>query len=1123
MLDTVKVPKQFEPIFEKAQEYVSKYFKERKEDPTKGTIEIFGQRYILVRAASMSVDFFDVVKELYKEQGEEAAINIARQLLFDIAHTIGKQDAKNFHNRMQLKDPIEKLSAGPIHFSYSGWAFVDIFPESRPSADENFYLIYDHPFSFESDAWEKKNKKSNFPVCVMNAGYSSGWCEESFGVTLVASEIMCKAKGDEVCRFIMAHPSKIEDYIREYLKKEPELAKKITAYEIPSFFKIKQIEEERRKAADALRSSEEKFRAIFDNANDGMLLADLEARKFYTGNSSVCQMLGYSLEEMKKLGVTDIHPKEDLPYVIEQFERQLRGEIAVAKDLPVKRKDGSVFYADVNSSPVTLAGKTYLLGIFRDITERKKAEDKIDEQRKFLEKVLKSLTYPFYVIDVKDYTIKIANSAAGFGDLSKGLTCYALTHRRDSPCTEEHICPLKEVMRTKKPVMTEHIHYDKDGNGKYFEVHGDPIFNSEGNVVQMIEYSIDITERKQAEKALRESEDYLGATLRSIGDGVISTDSEGNIISLNSVAEKLTGWLSSEAKGRPISDVFHIINTQTREAVESPVPSVIAGGRTVFMAKHTLLIARDGTEHQIDDSCAPICDINGKVIGTVMVLRDITEEYRVREALKEKTALLSSLLDSIPDLVFYKDKQGVYLGCNPEFARFVNRDISAIIGFKDHDLFSKEVSDSFRKQDQIMLNQGMPLQNEEWLTYPDGTRSLVDTLKAPLRDADGQVVGLLGLSRNITERKLAEEFLRDSEERFRSLFTESRDAMMTLSPEAGFMSGNPAAIKMFACKDEDDFISKSLGVMSPEYQPDGALSADKAREMMALAIKEGSRFFEWVHKSRDGTEFPATVLLSKFEIGGKVILQATVRDISQEKRAEQEMKEAVAIKSDFISMVSHELRTPLGVIMEGINIVLDGSLGECNEKQKDFLSMAKRNVDRLGRLINDVLVIQKMEAGMMKFNVQEGAINEAVRDIWSAMLRLAEEKGLRLEMEIEENLPKISFDSDRILQVLTNLLNNAIKFTEKGVVAIKTEKMDNVIKVSVSDTGPGIRNEDMHKLFGKFEQISAGNQRKTGGTGLGLAISRNIIEQHRGKIWAESEFGKGTIFSFTLPIMERRG
>jgi len=143
---------------------------------------------------------------------------------------------------------------------------------------------------------------------------------------------------------------------------------------------------ERKKAEDALKISEEIFRAIFDNVNDGILLADVKTKKFYTGNNTICQMLGYRLEEIKNLRITDIHPKENLPYVIGQFERQARKEISVAKDIPMKRKDGRVFYADVNSSPVTLAGRTYLLGVFRDITEHKKILGELEKKNKEIER-----------------------------------------------------------------------------------------------------------------------------------------------------------------------------------------------------------------------------------------------------------------------------------------------------------------------------------------------------------------------------------------------------------------------------------------------------------------------------------------------------------------------------------------------------------------------------------------------------------------------------------------------------------------------------------------------------------------------------------------------------------------
>jgi signal transduction histidine kinase len=254
MLNTVKVPKQFEPIFQKAQDYVARFFSEKSEDPSQGTIEIFGERYILVRAASMSVEFFETIAALYVKEGKEEASNIARQLLFDIAHAIGKQDARNFHRKMDLHDPIEKLSAGPVHFAHTGWAFVDIFPESSPSPDENYYLLYDHPYSFESAAWLAEGKRSEFPVCVMNAGYSSGWCEESFGLGLVATEIMCQAKGDHVCRFIMSPPARMEGHIAAYMKKEPELAQKITHYEVPGFFKRKEAEEAIKALNEALEA-----------------------------------------------------------------------------------------------------------------------------------------------------------------------------------------------------------------------------------------------------------------------------------------------------------------------------------------------------------------------------------------------------------------------------------------------------------------------------------------------------------------------------------------------------------------------------------------------------------------------------------------------------------------------------------------------------------------------------------------------------------------------------------------------------------------------------------------------------------------------------------------------------
>lgn len=233
--------------------------------------------------------------------------------------------------------------------------------------------------------------------------------------------------------------------------------------------------------------------------------------------------------------------------------------------------------------------------------------------------------------------------------------------------------------------------------------------------------------------------------------------------------------------------------------------------------------------------------------------------------------------------------------------------------------------------------------------------------------------------------------------------------------------------------------------------------------------------------------------------------------------------EAMKSKSEFTSMVSHELRTPLTVIKESVGIVYDETAGPINSDQKDFLETAKRNVDRLARLINDVLDYQKLEAHNVEFRMQEQDINDLLSEVGKSFQLPLKGKGLELVLQLEPNLPKISFDRDQITQVLTNYLNNAMKFTEKGAITIISEKVgDNSIKVSVKDSGIGIKEEDFSKLFQSFSQISTGMGRQTGGTGLGLILCKKIIEFHKGKVGVESVYGQGTTFNFILPIRDRR-
>ncbi len=432
---TAKVPDKFEPLFEQAQQYVAEYFANRTEQPERGTIELSGQRYMLVRAGAMSVEFFEMVRGLYPGDDEREALSVARSLLFDIAHAMGLADAKVFAARMGMDDPLARLSAGPIHFAHAGWAFVEILDESNPTPDEDFYLVYDHPYSFESDSWLSAKKASDSPVCVMSAGYSSGWCESSFRLELVASEITCRAKGDRACRFIMAPPSRIEERIRAYLRRHPGIRAQVTSFEVPGFFARKQAEDalkqsheqlkraneelerrvrqrtqeleqanaslerdiqERMRTEEALSASEELNRRIVD-ALPGGLVHVLADGSIVHANAEACRMYGLSYDEMVQRYAVDFetitYHENGQPAVVTDFPvtpALATGKPQGPKVFGVRRPSGELAWGLYTAVPLLdrkTGATTGAIVTFLDITERKRAEQ---ERRRLEAKLLQT-------------------------------------------------------------------------------------------------------------------------------------------------------------------------------------------------------------------------------------------------------------------------------------------------------------------------------------------------------------------------------------------------------------------------------------------------------------------------------------------------------------------------------------------------------------------------------------------------------------------------------------------------------------------------------------------------------------------------------------------------------------
>jgi PAS domain S-box-containing protein len=509
--------------------------------------------------------------------------------------------------------------------------------------------------------------------------------------------------------------------------------------------------------------------------------------------------------------------------------------------------------------------------------------------------------------------------------------------------------------------------------------------------------------------------------------------------------------------------------------------------------------------------------VKGPLLETSLVrtLLYAIERKRVGEKLQESQRMLQLVLDSVPQAVFWKDRNSIYLGCNLNFARHAGvSSPEEIVGKTDFDLpWRKEETEAVREGDRRVIETAAPEYHTiESQLQADGKQAWVETNKVPLFDAKGNVAGVLGTYEDITERRQAERDLQIAEERYRTIFENSAVAITLADEQERLVSWNKFTENLLGMG-KDELYLRPVKSLYPEGEWEKIRNHDVRQKGM-------QHHLETKMTKRDGDIIDVDVSLTVLKDADSRVTGSigVVRDITERKEAERKLKEAMDMKSQFISTVSHELRTPLTIIKEDIAIILDGAAGKVKPKQKDILEMAQRNIDRLARLINDVLDFQKLQSGRAKFNMLENNINSVIESAYNTMAATVKKKGVELRLALDNSLPRTIFDSDKMIQVLTNLVSNAMKFTEKGSITIATHRIENAIRVSVVDTGCGIKQEDLPKLFQQFQQLGSGGNRKTGGTGLGLAISKDIIEKHAGRVWVESELGKGTTFHFLLPI-----
>jgi PAS domain S-box-containing protein len=362
----------------------------------------------------------------------------------------------------------------------------------------------------------------------------------------------------------------------------------------------------------------------------------------------------------------------------------------------------------------------------------------------------------------------------------------------------------------------------------------------------------------------------------------------------------------------------------------------------------------------------------------------------------------------------------------------------------------------------------------------------------------------------IEEHAEALRVLRDSRNRIMGVFESLLTGVVVIDADTHtIVDANPIAIKMIGTEKKNiigrvchQFICPAETGKCPIT--DLGQTIDKSERTLLRA---------------DGRAMPVLKSVTTMVLNKKTYVIDSFMDISEQKKAEEELREATEIKSKFLSMASHELKNPLSSIDMALGIVLDGVAGKVNDKQRDALGRAKKQLDRLIRLTKDILDFQSLNKGTMRFDMQPNDLNNTAREVFHDYLQPMEKAGLSLKLNLDEGLPRDSlFDKDRILQVLINLINNASKFTTDGGIEIITCRDGNFMHVMVKDTGCGIDEKDLAKMFNSFEQLDNVKMAKEKGTGLGLAICKDIIAKHGGNIWCESAPEIGSTLHFTIPI-----
>lgn len=723
-------------------------------------------------------------------------------------------------------------------------------------------------------------------------------------------------------------------------------------------------------------------------------------------------------------------------------------------------------------------------------------------QGELLSKILDTVAEGIYVVN-REGQLTLMNAAA---EHLLGFARPEINQRLKDPAANQVFAvqgqALAEVMRTGQPVHgLERMWRRPDGTQTILSVNAAPLAGATGDTSGLVVSLRDDTRRHQTEEALAQERNMLRTLIDSIPDYVYIKDTASRFIITNPAnARVLRAKTPEEAIGKTDLDFFPHDEATRYYAAEQ---EIVRTGQPLVNAEE---ISQDpsGNTRWTLTTKVPIRDGEGKVVGLVGIGRDITARKQAEETLSRERSLLHALIDHLPDLIYVKDTQSRFLIANAAEVRLLGaKSFEDLLNKSDRDFFPRDLADKYLADEQALLSSGQRFLTVEELTVdPDGNNKWLLTTKVPFYNGDGTIAGLVGIGRDITDRKRAENALRQSVATNRALLDAIPDTMLRFADDGhvvNFKAGRDGDAQLF----DEGVIGHPLTELFPgEIAAQMQLEVDRALQ---------------THQLRT-LEFPLTVNGSVRDYESRLVVSsenevlAILRDITGRKAADR-------LKNEFISTVSHELRTPLTSIRGSLGLIAGGVAGDLPAQAKQLVDIAYKNSERLVRLINDILDVEKIESGKMAFDLQPVDLMGLIGQALEANRAYAEQYGVHFALTAAAPGVQVMADSDRILQVMANLLSNAVKFSAHGdPVEVSAVRRGSRVHIAVVDHGPGITEEFRARIFEKFAQADASDTRKKGGTGLGLNISKAIIDKHGGDMGFESEKGHGATFYFDLPI-----